>query len=85
MTANQNIAWGPRNQSREVGSLETFHPGYSKSQSWNNHGIHLYQPCFKQSFPSSSTVKKLSAMQELQETKVRSLGQEDFPWRRALF
>ena len=38
---------------------------------------HYLQLCF----PSDSAVKNLPAMQEMQETQVRSLGWED-PWRR---
>ena len=45
------------------------------------HPIKLYflssQPSFSMGFPRGSGVKNLPVMQELQETRVRSLGWED--------
>ena len=38
---------------------------------------HHHLACISMGFPSGSVVKNLPALQELQETQVQSLGQED--------
>ena len=43
--------------------------------------IYLHTHTHIWGFPSGAAVKSLPAIQETQETQVRSLGQED-PWRR---